>query len=190
MERRKTRQVFVGDVPLGGDAPIVIQSMLNAPQGDIEANILQARELSAAGCQLIRLSVTSMEDIETVKALKENIRVPIIADIQMNYKLALASIEAGIDKIRINPRYIGGEDKVRLVADACKAHKVPIRVGVNSGSVELDLLEKYGGVTPEAMALASPPKPWRRAPCGASSTWRMSTSTTSSSPSSPPTSGR
>ena len=152
MERRKTRQVFVGDVPLGGDAPIVIQSMLNAPQGDIEANILQARELSAAGCQLIRLSVTSMEDIETVKALKENIRVPIIADIQMNYKLALASIEAGIDKIRINPRYIGGEDKVRLVADACKAHKVPIRVGVNSGSVELDLLEKYGGVTPEAMA--------------------------------------
>ena len=152
MERRKTRQVFVGDVPLGGDAPVVIQSMLNAPQGDIEANILQARELSAAGCQLIRLSVTSMEDIETVKALKENIRVPIIADIQMNYKLALASIEAGIDKIRINPRYIGGEDKIRLVADACKAHKVPIRVGVNSGSVELDLLEKYGGVTPEAMA--------------------------------------
>ena len=139
MERRKTRQVFVGDVPLGGDAPVVIQSMLNAPQGDIEANILQARELSAAGCQLIRLSVTSMEDIETVKALKENIRVPIIADIQMNYKLALASIEAGIDKIR-------------LVADACKAHGVPIRVGVNSGSVELDLLEKYGGVTPEAMA--------------------------------------
>ena len=152
MERRKTRQVFVGDVPLGGDAPIVIQSMLNAPQGDIEANILQARELSAAGCQLIRLSVTNMEDIETVKALKEHIRVPIIADIQMNYKLALASIEAGIDKIRINPRYIGGEDKIRLVADACKAHKVPIRVGVNSGSVELDLLEKYGGVTPEAMA--------------------------------------
>lgn len=152
MERRISKQVFVGDVPLGGDAPIVVQSMLNAPQGDIEANILQARELSAAGCQLIRLSVTNMEDIETVRALKENIKVPIIADIQMNHQLALASIEAGVDKIRINPRYIGGEDKIRLVADACKAKGLPIRVGVNSGSVEQDLLEQYGGVTPEALA--------------------------------------
>ena len=152
MNRRISRQVSVGGVLLGGDAPIVVQSMLNAPQGDVEANIVQARELSAAGCQLIRLSVTNMKDIETVKALKENIKVPIIADIQMNYKLALASVEAGIDKIRINPRYIGGEDKIRLVADACKAHGIPIRVGVNSGSVEEDLLQKYGGVTPEAMA--------------------------------------
>lgn len=152
MNRRISRQVSVGGVPLGGDAPIVIQSMLNAPQGDVEANILQARELSAAGCQLIRLSVTNFKDIETVRALKENIKVPIIADIQMNYKLALASVDAGIDKIRINPRYIGGEDKIRLVADACKAKDIPIRVGVNSGSVEQDLLEKYGGVTPEAMA--------------------------------------
>ncbi|MCQ2486311.1 MAG: flavodoxin-dependent (E)-4-hydroxy-3-methylbut-2-enyl-diphosphate synthase [Clostridia bacterium] len=152
MYRRESRQVKVGDVLIGGNAPIVVQSMLNAPQGDIEANINQARELSAAGCQLIRLSITNEEDIETIKALKENIKVPLVADIQMNYKLALMSVEAGIDKIRINPRYIGGKDKIQLVADACKAAGVPIRVGVNSGSVETELLEKYGGVTPEAMA--------------------------------------
>lgn len=153
MERRKSRKVQVGDsLFIGGDAPVVVQSMLNAPQGNIEANVKQARELSAAGCQLIRLSVTNFKDVETVKALKEAIKVPIVADIQMNAQLALDCVDAGVDKIRINPRYIGGPEKVREVADKCKAHHVPIRVGVNSGSVEKDLLEKYGGVTPEAMA--------------------------------------
>lgn len=152
MERRKSRKVQVGDnLFIGGDAPIVIQSMLNAPQGDIPANIKQARELSAAGCQLIRLSVTHPQDIETIRALKKYIKVPIVADIQMNYLLALQSLDAGIDKIRINPRYIGGPDKVREVADKCKENHVPIRVGVNSGSVEPELLQKYGGPTPEAM---------------------------------------
>ena len=152
MYRRPTRPVSVGDLTIGGDAPIVVQSMLNAPQGDIEANVAQARELSAAGCQMVRLSVTNFRDIDTVRALKEAVKIPLVADIQMNYELALASLDAGIDKIRINPRYIGGPDKVRLVADSCKAHGVPIRVGVNSGSVEKELLETYGGVTPEAMA--------------------------------------
>ena len=153
MERRKSRKVQVGDsLFIGGDAPVVVQSMLNAPQGNIEANVKQARELSAAGCQLIRLSVTHHTDIDTIRALKEAVKVPLVADIQMNYELALESIDAGIDKIRINPRYIGGPDKVREVADKCKEHHIPIRVGVNSGSVEKELLKKYGGVTPEAMA--------------------------------------
>ena len=153
METRKSRRVQVGEnLFIGGDAPVVVQSMLNAPQGDIEANVQQARELSAAGCQLIRLSVTHHTDIDTIRALKEAVKVPLVADIQMNYELALESIDAGIDKIRINPRYIGGPDKVREVADKCKEHHIPIRVGVNSGSVEKELLKKYGGVTPEAMA--------------------------------------
>lgn len=153
METRKSRRVQVGEnLFIGGDAPVVVQSMLNAPQGDIEANVQQARELSAAGCQLIRLSVTHHTDIDTIRALKEAVKVPLVADIQMNYELALESIDAGIDKIRINPRYIGGPDKVREVADKCKEHHNPIRVGVNSGSVEKELLKKYGGVTPEAMA--------------------------------------
>ena len=153
METRKSRRVQVGEnLFIGGDAPVVVQSMLNAPQGDIEANVQQARELSAAGCQLIRLSVTHHTDIDTIRALKEAVKVPLVADIQMNYELALESIDAGIDKIRINPRYIGGPDKVREVADKCKEHHIPIRVGVNSGSVEKELLKKYGGVPPEAMA--------------------------------------
>lgn len=153
METRKSRRVQVGEnLFIGGDAPVVVQSMLNAPQGDIEANVQQARELSAAGCQLIRLSVTHHTDIDTIRDLKEAVKVPLVADIQMNYELALESIDAGIDKIRINPRYIGGPDKVREVADKCKEHHIPIRVGVNSGSVEKELLKKYGGVTPEAMA--------------------------------------
>lgn len=152
MERRKSRKVQVGeDLTIGGDSPIVVQSMLNAPQGDIPANIIQARELSAAGCQLIRISVTHPQDIETIRALKKAVKVPLVADIQMNYLLALQSLEAGVDKIRINPRYIGGPDKVREVADKCKENHAPIRVGVNSGSVEPELLQKYGGVTPEAM---------------------------------------
>ena len=152
MERRKSRAVTVGDLILGGDAPIVVQSMLNAPQGNIDANVKQARELQAAGCQMIRLSVSNGEDVETIRALKEAVSVPLVADIHQRSDLAMQCLEAGIDKIRINPRYVGGSEKVRMVADACKARGVPIRVGVNSGSVEQDLLEKYGGVTPEAMA--------------------------------------
>jgi len=152
MERRLSRPVTVGDLTIGGGAGIVIQSMLNAPQGDIPANVEQARQLAAAGCQLIRLSVSHDSDVDTIRALKDAVSVPLVADIHQRSDLAMQCLEAGIDKIRINPRYVGGPDKVRMVADECKSRGVPIRVGVNSGSVEKDLLEKYGGVTPEAMA--------------------------------------
>ena len=150
--RRKTREVKVGGITIGGNAPIVVQSMLNAPQGDIEANVKQAKAFEAANCQLIRLSVSNMQDMDTVRALKEAVSVPLVADIHYDYKLALASIEAGIDKIRINPGHIGKRENVEKVADACRSNGIPIRIGVNSGSVEPDLLEKYGGPTPEAMA--------------------------------------
>lgn len=150
--RRVTRPVMVGNVQIGGGANIVVQSMMNAPQGDIEANLRQARELTTAGCQLIRLSISNERDIETIKALKKEIPVPLVADIQQNYRLALLSVDAGIDKVRINPKYIGTPANVAEVVAACKANDVAIRVGVNSGSTEQALIEKYGGVTPMAMA--------------------------------------
>ena len=150
--RRVTRPVMVGDVQIGGGAGIVVQSMLNAPQGDIEANLQQSRALVASGCQIIRLSISNEKDIDTIRALKKEIPVPLVADIQQNYKLALMSVEAGIDKVRINPKYIGTPENVAEVVAACKANGVAIRVGVNSGSTEQALIEKYGGVTPMAMA--------------------------------------
>lgn len=151
-ERRNTRQVTVGDIKIGGGAPIVIQSMLNAPAGDIEANIAQARALEAAGCQITRVAISSMDDIELIYRLKEAVKTPLVADIHFDYRIALASIDAGIDKVRINPGHIGARENVEKVVDACKAKGVPIRIGVNSGSVEKELLEKYDGPTPRAMA--------------------------------------
>ncbi|MDO4832239.1 MAG: flavodoxin-dependent (E)-4-hydroxy-3-methylbut-2-enyl-diphosphate synthase [Clostridia bacterium] len=150
--RRNCRQVDVGGIKIGGDAPVVIQSMLNAPAGDFEANLKQAKALKEAGCQIIRLAVSSMTDVEVVARLKEAIDVPLVADIHFDYKIALASIDAGIDKIRINPGHIGGKENVEKVVAACKPRGIPIRIGVNSGSVEKELLEKYDGPTPEAMA--------------------------------------
>lgn len=151
-KKRMSKPVMVGTVQIGGGAPIVVQSMLNAPQGDISANIEQAKALEAAGCGLIRLSVSDKNDIYTVAALKQAVTVPLVADIQQNHKLALMAIDAGIDKVRINPKYIGTKEDVKEVVDKCKRCHIPIRVGVNSGSVEPELLEKYGGVTPEALA--------------------------------------
>lgn len=151
-KKRISKPVMVGSVQVGGDADIVVQSMMNAPGGDIAANLVQAKALEAAGCQLIRLSISNKKDIETVAALKQEITVPLIADIQQNHELALLSIDAGIDKVRINPKYIGTRENVKEVVEKCKANHIPIRVGVNSGSVEPDMLEKYGGVTPEALA--------------------------------------
>ncbi len=151
-KKRISKPVMVGSVQVGGDADIVVQSMMNAPGGDIAANLAQAKALEAAGCQLIRLSISNKKDIETVAALKQEITVPLIADIQQNHELALLSIDAGIDKVRINPKYIGTRENVKEVVEKCKANHIPIRVGVNSGSVEPDMLEKYGGVTPEALA--------------------------------------
>lgn len=150
--RRECRQIDVGGIKIGGGAPIVVQSMLNVLSSDIEGNIKQAKALEAAGCQIIRIAISSMADIDLIYALKEAVKAPLVADIHFDYKIALASIDAGIDKVRINPGHIGARENVEAVVDACKRHGVPIRIGVNSGSVEKDLLEKYGGPTPEAMA--------------------------------------
>ena len=146
-----TKKVKAGDLFIGGGAPISVQSMLSVPAHDIEGNVEQARRLQAAGCDIVRVTVPDKEAIKTVEALKENITIPLVADIHFDYRLALESVAAGIDKVRINPGNIGDESKVKLVADACRKKNVPIRIGVNSGSLEKNILSKYGGVTPEAM---------------------------------------
>ena len=146
-----TKQVKAGNLLIGGGAPVSIQSMLNVKADNIECNILQAKSLEAAGCEIIRVSVPNLEAVRLISALKENVSVPIVADIHFDYKLALESVAAGVDKVRINPGNIGSDDKVKLVANACKSAGVPIRIGVNSGSFEKNILAKYGSPTPEAM---------------------------------------
>ena len=152
VDRRKSRPVKVAGLQIGGDAPIVVQSMLNAPTDDMEANVAQAKALENAGCQMTRVAISSLKEVELVSVLKEAVKTPLVADIHFDYKVALACVDAGIDKIRINPGHIGSRENVEKVVDACKLKGIPIRIGVNSGSVEKDLLEKYGGPTPEAMA--------------------------------------
>ena len=147
----KTKAVKVGNIVIGCGAPITVQSMLNIPAHDIEGNVAQGLELERKGCEIIRLAVPDMQAAKTVYALKENLKIPVVADIHFDYRLALESLAAGADKIRINPGNIGSDDKVKAVADACKQKNVPIRIGVNSGSVEKSILEKYGSATPEAI---------------------------------------
>ena len=125
--RRSCRQVDVGGVKIGGDAPVVVQSMLNAPAGDFEANLKQAKALKDAGCQIIRLAVSNMDDVEVVAKLKEAIDIPLVADIHFDYKIALEAIKSGVDKVRINPGNIGSEEKVKAVVDACREKNIPIR---------------------------------------------------------------
>lgn len=151
IQRRKSRQVKVGNVKIGGDAPVSVQSMLCKPAEDIEANIIQAKELEKAGCQIIRASAPTIESVKLIEALKNAVDVPIVADIHFDYKIALECAAVGVDKIRINPGNIGSEDRVKAVANACANKNIPIRIGVNSGSVEKDLLKKYGSPTPKAM---------------------------------------
>lgn len=151
MERKITKQVKVGNILIGGGAPVSIQSMLNKPAEDIEASVKQALELEKAGCQIIRSAVPNMEAVKLIEALKKNLTVPVVADIHFDYRLALACADAGVDKIRINPGNIGSDDKVKVVADKCKEKNIPIRIGVNSGSVEKEILAKYGSPTPEAL---------------------------------------
>lgn len=151
MNRRLSKQVKVGNIAIGGNAPIAIQSMLNARADDFEGNLNQLKALENAGCEIIRMAVPDMNAVRVLGKLKEYADVPLVADIHFDYKLALESLNAGVDKIRINPGNIGSADKVFAVADACSLKNVPIRIGVNSGSVEKDLLEKFGGSTPEAM---------------------------------------
>lgn len=148
---KDTVKVKVGNTYIGGDAPISVQSMLCVPVHDIKGNVEQALALEAAGCDIVRVTVPDKQALETVKALKESIKIPLVADIHFDYRLALESVAMGIDKVRINPGNIGDESKVKMVADACRSANVPIRIGVNSGSLEKEILAKYGAVTPEAM---------------------------------------
>ncbi|MGN0502479.1 MAG: flavodoxin-dependent (E)-4-hydroxy-3-methylbut-2-enyl-diphosphate synthase, partial [Ruminococcus sp.] len=144
-------QVKAGIVRIGGGAEISVQSMLNVPSTDIEGSVKQAVELEKAGCQIIRAAVPNMDAVRLIPALKEAVSVPIVADIHFDYKLALEACAAGVDKIRINPGNIGSDDRVKAVANACKARNIPIRIGVNSGSLEKEILAKYGHPTPQAL---------------------------------------
>ena len=146
-----TRQILVGGVPVGGGAPVTIQSMTNTRTDDVQATVDQIRRLEEAGCQIIRVAVPDMAAAKAVGAIKAGIHIPLVVDIHFDYKLALACVEEGCDAVRINPGNIGGEDRVKAVAEACKARNLPIRIGVNGGSLEKPLLAKYGGVTPEAL---------------------------------------
>lgn len=146
-----TRQIRVGGVPVGGGAPVTIQSMTNTRTDDVAATVEQIKRLETAGCQIIRVAVPDMAAAKAVGAIREQIHIPLVVDIHFDYKLALACIDAGCDAVRINPGNIGGEDRVKAVAEACKAKGLPIRIGVNGGSLEKPLLAKYGGVTPEAL---------------------------------------
>ena len=151
MERRKTKKVKLGNIFIGGDSDITVQSMLNIPSTDIEESVRQSVELEKAGCDIIRLAVPNMDAVKLIPAIKEKVSVPLVADIHFDYRLALEAAAAGIDKIRINPGNIGSEDRVKLVADECRKRNIPIRIGVNSGSLEKHILEKYGRPTPQAL---------------------------------------
>lgn len=147
-----TKQVNVGGVLIGGGAPISIQSMTNVSSRDPKALVKQVLELEDAGCEIIRMAVPDMESVASIKEVKSKIHIPLVADIHFDYRLAIASIEAGVDKVRINPGNIGDLERVRAVVSAAKARQIPIRVGVNSGSLEKDIVAKYGGVTAEGLA--------------------------------------
>ena len=151
MERRITKTVQIGDRVIGGGNPILIQSMTNTKTENVAATVEQIRKLTAVGCDIIRCAVPTMEAAEAIKEIKKQISIPLVADIHFDYRLAIAAIENGADKIRINPGNIGSEDRVKAVVDAAKERSIPIRVGVNSGSLEKDLVEKYHGVTAEGI---------------------------------------
>ena len=151
MYRNQTKEIAIGTVKIGGDNPVAIQSMTNTKTEDVSATTEQILRLEAAGCDIIRCAVPTMEAAEALREIKKNIHIPLVADIHFDYRLAIAAIENGADKIRINPGNIGSQEKVRAVVDKAKEYKIPIRVGVNSGSLEKHLLEKYGGVTAEGI---------------------------------------
>ena len=148
--KRISKQVMAGNVKIGGGAPVTVQSMLNVPSTDIEGSVRQAVALEKAGCQILRAAIPDMDAVRLIPAIKEKISIPLVADIHFDYKLALEAA-AGVDKIRINPGNIGGDDRVKAVATVCREKKIPIRIGVNSGSVEKSILAKYGAPTAEAL---------------------------------------
>ena len=149
--RRKSREVSIGNVVIGGDAPIAIQSMTNTRTEDVRATVEQILALEQAGCDISRCAVPTQEAAEALSDIKKEIHIPLVADIHFDYKLAIAAVEHGADKIRINPGNIGSRERIQAVVDCCKSHDVPIRVGVNSGSLEKELVEKYNGVTAEGI---------------------------------------
>lgn len=151
MKRQNTSVIHVGNVPVGGIHPVAVQSMCNTKTHDVEATLRQIHALAAAGCDIVRLAVPNMEAAEAIGAIKEGSPIPIVADIHFDYKLALAAAERGVDKIRINPGNIGAEENVKAVAQICRRKNIPIRIGVNAGSLDPALLEKYGHPTAEAM---------------------------------------
>ena len=146
-----SKQILVGGVPIGGGAPVTIQSMCNTRTDDVRATVEQIHRLEAAGCDIVRVAVPDLAAAHAIGAIKEQISIPLVADIHFDYKLALEAAAAGADKIRINPGNIGAPERVKAVADICKAKNLPIRIGVNGGSLEKPILAKYGGVTPEAL---------------------------------------
>lgn len=151
ISRRNTRMVKAGNLEIGGTSPISVQSMLNTPAHDIDACVNQAKQLEQAGCELLRAAVPDFEAVPVISALKEAVSIPIAADIHFDYRIAIESAAAGADKIRINPGNIGNSDGIKAVANECRKRKIPIRIGVNSGSLERNILKKYGHPTPEAM---------------------------------------
>ncbi|WP_455493206.1 flavodoxin-dependent (E)-4-hydroxy-3-methylbut-2-enyl-diphosphate synthase [Eubacterium sp.] len=148
---RTSKKIKVGNTFLGGGSPVLVQSMLNVPSTDIDGSVKQAVELEKAGCQIIRFAIPNEDALALIEPIKNATTVPLVADIHFDYRLAIGAAERGIDKIRINPGNIGSEDRVKAVADICKQKGLPIRIGVNSGSLEKHILEKYGSPTPEAM---------------------------------------
>ena len=155
--RQKKREVKIGNVTIGGSNPIAVQTMLNVPVEDIEGNVAQAKRCEAAGCQILRVTCPSPADAKCIEAVKNAVNIPIVADIHFDYKAALACADVGVDKIRINPGNIGDDDRVKAVVQACQQKNIPIRIGVNGGSLEKSLLEKYGHPTAEALVEAA----WR-----------------------------
>ena len=151
LHRKNTKKIRVGELFIGGDAPITVQSMANTDTRNVAATVEQIKRLEEAGCDIIRIAIPDNEAAQAIKDIKKAIKIPLVADIHFDYRLALTSMENGVDKIRLNPGNIGGSDRVKKVVEMAKPRGIPIRIGVNSGSLEKHILEKYGGVTPEGM---------------------------------------
>jgi len=151
LERKITKEVKIGNIKIGGRNAVAIQSMCNTDTRNVQQTCMQIKELENVGCEIIRVAVPDMVAAESIKEIKKNINIPLIADIHFDYRLALKSIENGVDKLRINPGNIGNEERIKAVVDAAKEKNIPIRIGVNSGSLEKDILQKYGEVTPEGL---------------------------------------
>lgn len=155
MKRKKTKRIMIGNVPVGGESPITVQSMTNTITKDIKSTVTQIKELEDAGCNIIRCAINDFEDAKSIREIKRNITIPFIADIQFDYKLAIASVENGADCLRINPGNIGSVSKIKEVVRCCEERQVPIRIGVNSGSVKKEYMDKYNGVNADSMVYSA-----------------------------------